>query len=27
YNEMHNWPTFYPASLSEHEIAQEMMAH
>ncbi|HFD3487015.1 TPA: ZinT/AdcA family metal-binding protein, partial [Enterococcus faecium] len=23
----HNWPTFYPASLSEHEIAQEMMAH
>ncbi|HFD3475749.1 TPA: ZinT/AdcA family metal-binding protein [Enterococcus faecium] len=24
---MHNWPTFYPASLSEHEIAQEMMAH
>ena len=27
YNELHNWPTFYPASLSEHEIAQEMMAH
>ena len=27
YNEMHNWPTFYPASLSKHEIAQEMMAH
>ncbi|HFM6673511.1 TPA: ZinT/AdcA family metal-binding protein [Enterococcus faecium] len=24
---MHNWPTFYPASLSKHEIAQEMMAH
>ncbi|HFD3621557.1 TPA: ZinT/AdcA family metal-binding protein, partial [Enterococcus faecium] len=23
----HNWPTFYPASLSKHEIAQEMMAH
>ncbi|UWS52868.1 zinc ABC transporter substrate-binding protein AdcA [Enterococcus faecium] len=27
YNELHNWPTFYPASLSKHEIAQEMMAH
>lgn len=27
YSEMHNWPTFYPASLSGHEIAQEMMAH
>ncbi|HFD3685943.1 TPA: ZinT/AdcA family metal-binding protein, partial [Enterococcus faecium] len=26
-NELHNWPTFYPASLSKHEIAQEMMAH
>lgn len=22
---MHNWPTFYPASLSEHVIAKEMM--
>ncbi|NBA38140.1 zinc ABC transporter substrate-binding protein AdcA [Enterococcus hirae] len=27
YNEMHNWPTFYPALLSKYEIAQEMMAH
>ncbi|OTO67591.1 MULTISPECIES: zinc ABC transporter substrate-binding protein AdcA [unclassified Enterococcus] len=27
YSEMHNWPTFYPVSLSEHEIAQEMLAH
>ncbi|MBZ3654343.1 zinc ABC transporter substrate-binding protein AdcA [Enterococcus faecium] len=27
YNEMHNWPTFYPISLSEHEIAQEMLGH
>ncbi|NBA57077.1 ZinT/AdcA family metal-binding protein, partial [Enterococcus hirae] len=26
-NEMHNWPTFYPALLSKYEIAQEMMAH
>lgn len=25
--EMHNWPTYYPANLSDHAIAQEMMAH
>lgn len=27
FNEMHNWPTFYPSNLSPEEVAQEMMAH
>lgn len=27
FEEMHNWPTYYPTVLSGHEIAQEMMAH
>lgn len=27
YQEMHHWPTYYPASLSAQEIAQEMLAH
>lgn len=27
YEEMTNWPTYYPAALSKQEIAQEMMAH
>jgi zinc transport system substrate-binding protein len=26
-DEMDNWPTYYPNSLSKLEIAQEMMAH
>lgn len=27
FDELENWPTYYPAKLSEHDIAQEMMAH
>ncbi|MFS1663860.1 metal ABC transporter solute-binding protein, Zn/Mn family [Streptococcus sp. zg-JUN1979] len=26
-SEMSNWPTYYPASLTGHEVAQEMVAH
>ena len=26
-NELTNWPTYYPTSLTGHEIAQEMVAH
>lgn len=27
FEEMHNWPTYYPDNLTSHAIAQEMMAH
>ena len=27
FNEMDNWPTYYPNDLSKQEIAQEMIAH
>ena len=27
FNELTNWPTFYPADLTSQEIAQEMIAH
>ena len=27
FNEMDNWPTYYPSDLSKQEIAQEMIAH
>ena len=27
FNEMGNWPTYYPSDLSKQEIAQEMIAH
>ncbi|MTD40127.1 ZinT/AdcA family metal-binding protein [Erwinia sp. CPCC 100877] len=27
YSELENWPTYYPASLTGKEIAQEMLAH
>ena len=27
YNELENWPTYYPSDLSGFEIAQEMLAH
>lgn len=27
FNEMDNWPTYYPVKMSGHEIAQEMLAH
>lgn len=27
YEEVDNWPTYYPSELSDEEIAQEMMAH
>lgn len=26
-DEMNNWPTYYPSNLSDHEIAQEIIAH
>lgn len=27
FSELSNWPTYYPTSLSAHEVAQEMVAH
>ncbi|WP_280738359.1 MULTISPECIES: ZinT/AdcA family metal-binding protein [unclassified Enterococcus] len=27
YEEMHNWPTYFPSDLSGQEVAQEMMSH
>lgn len=27
YNELDNWPTYYPTRMASHEIAQEMLAH
>ncbi|MGM9904468.1 ABC zinc transporter substrate-binding protein [Enterococcus sp. 10A9_DIV0425] len=27
YDELNHWPTYYPNTLSKHEIAQEMLAH
>ena len=27
FNELENWPTYYPTKLSGQEIAQEMLAH